>query len=209
MGSGCSGHGPPSRGLSDPKRSSDRTEREARGEKREGLIWAATGHRPDRLGGYDDGTLERYVAHACRFLVEAMPAKVIVGMALGWDTAVALACVRRGVPFAAAVPFEGQELAWPSDAQARYRTLLRWASEVTIVSRIAPEHQDRTWWIGGVMHARNRWMVDRCQAVVALWDGAPKGGTANCIAYAKSVGRPVVNLWDRRDLPLDGCISYR
>lgn len=37
---------------------------------------------------------------------------------------------------------------------------------------------------------RNQWMVDRADAVLAVWDGSP-GGTANCVNYARKVGKPI------------------
>lgn len=156
-----------------------------------GLIWAATGHRPDKLKGYDDGTLERYTALACRFFMWVQPAKVISGMALGWDTAVALAAIRCNIPLIAAIPFEGQELRWPLHMQARYRTIRNWSTDIAIVSP------------GGFsvrsMQARNEWMVDRCDWLAAMWDGS-HGGTFNCIEYAtrRNPSRPIINLWDKR-----------
>ena len=44
------------------------------------------------------------------------------------------------------------------------------------------------------MQKRNEWMADKATRIVALWDGSP-GGTANCIAYASKIGRPIDNLW--------------
>lgn len=112
----------------------------------------------------------------------------ISGMALGWDTAWAVAAIRLGVPLIAAVPFDGQESRWPAESQRRFRSILEHAREVHVVSA------------GGyspaAMHARNRWMVDRCDLLCALWNGS-SGGTAGCVAYARSVGRRTENLWQR------------
>jgi nucleoside 2-deoxyribosyltransferase len=41
------------------------------------------------------------------------------------------------------------------------------------------------------MQDRNIWMVDHCDALIAVWDGT-SGGTANCVGYAKRVGKPIV-----------------
>jgi uncharacterized phage-like protein YoqJ len=131
----------------------------------------------------------KLVVLACKFLIEHKPCRMISGMALGWDTAMAEACIRCNVPFAAAVPFEGQEKQWPESAQARYRTLLQWAECVQIVTP-GKDH--------GVFafHVRNMWMVDSTDAVIALWDGSAKGGTAHCVDYARRTRKPVLNLWD-------------
>lgn len=41
------------------------------------------------------------------------------------------------------------------------------------------------------MQARNEWMIDNSNAVIAVWDGSP-GGTANNIKYAEAKERPVL-----------------
>jgi uncharacterized phage-like protein YoqJ len=41
------------------------------------------------------------------------------------------------------------------------------------------------------MQDRNIWMVDHCDALIAVWDGT-SGGTANCVRYAQKVGKPIV-----------------
>jgi uncharacterized phage-like protein YoqJ len=155
-----------------------------------GLTWAATGHRPHRLGGYDGDVLDRYIAVAIQFLISFTPYRVFIGMALGWDTAMAYACIDQNVPFVAAIPFEGQEKSWPHKDQERYRMFLSMAAEKHIIS---PGGYN-----AGAMFVRNRWMVDRCQAVAAMWDGKSDGGTVHCIEYAQSKNVPVVNLWDPR-----------
>lgn len=153
------------------------------------MIWAATGHRPDRLGGYGADIEGRLIAIAEQWITEAEPAKVIIGMALGWDQAVGKACLTRGVPYVAAVPFIGQANKWPPESQAGYWRLLDKASSIVTISD-GP-------YTSKAMQLRNRWMVDNCESVVALWDGFLGSGTANCIEYALKKRRPIVNLWSR------------
>ncbi len=147
-----------------------------------------TGHRPNKLGGFDYRITNRLYHVALEALMEHWPAEVITGMALGWDQAIAEAALTLKIPFIAAIPFEGQERLWPPAAQDRFRSLrLKAASEV-IVS------------LGGYevakMHTRNEWMVDRSVGVIALWDGS-SGGTGGCVQYAKLTGKPVFNVWDK------------
>lgn len=147
---------------------------------------AATGHRPDKLGGY-----ARLVEDALRNLALDVlqcerPDAAISGMALGWDTAFAEAAVTLAIPLIAAVPFAGQESRWPPASQVRYRNLIAQASRVVIVC----EGGYAPW----AMQKRNGWMVDNCGRLFALWDGTT-GGTANCVAYARCVGRETLNLW--------------
>ena len=40
-------------------------------------------------------------------------------------------------------------------------------------------------------HARNEYMVDHAQTVVAFWNKVPKGGTYACMSYARKQGKPV------------------
>jgi hypothetical protein len=177
----------------------------ARGE----YLIAVTGHRPDKLGGYGPPTpLRRWVRRELRGTMQLLggsffqdpplkPLAVISGMALGVDQDWAEIAVRLGVPFIAAVPFEGQERKWRPEQQKYYRELLAKAREVVVVSP------------GGysieAMHARNRWMVHACNALVSVWDGSP-GGTGSCVNYATweagkgSWGGPHLRI-DPRDYP--------
>lgn len=154
-------------------------------------ILAATGHRPDKLGGYGPDVFESLVNLATGYFVlaksaGAAPDGVISGMALGWDMAWAEAAYRSGLPFVAAVPFEGQERLWPDSSKRQHADLLKRAAQVVVVCPGGYDPQK--------MQTRNRWMVDHADGLVALWDGS-SGGTANCVKYAQRIGRPVVNLW--------------
>lgn len=150
------------------------------------MILAGTGHRPNKLGGYYAQAEEDLRWFATRFLKDGPATHVVTGMAQGWDTALAVACVRLCIPFTAAVPFDGQDARWPSGVRDLYAKLLAQASRVVVCSPggYSPK----------AMQIRNEWMVDNCDQVVALWNGTP-GGTSNCVRYCESVGRSWVNLW--------------
>lgn len=151
------------------------------------MILSFTGHRPEKLGGYEDAVKRRLCLFAHRIIARAQPSCVISGMALGWDQAVAEAALLAGVPVTVAVPFEGQELKWPPRSQAVYRELL--AASRSIVYVCDPGYAP---W---KMQRRNEWMVDNSDALVALWDGSD-GGTANCVNYAIRKNKPWTNLWE-------------
>jgi uncharacterized phage-like protein YoqJ len=150
------------------------------------LILAGTGHRPDKLGGYSPAISARLVDLARAALLKYQPGEVVSGMALGWDTALALAAVELGIPLTAAVPFEGQERRWRPEQQELFHAILARATTVIIVSP------------GGYaawkMQVRNEWMVDRATGVLALWNGI-SGGTGNCVEYARRRQVKVLNLW--------------
>lgn len=149
-------------------------------------VIAGTGHRPEKLGGHSDRVHGRLVDLARAALLHYRPSKVISGMALGWDTALAEAALELGIPLVAAVPFAGQELRWPATSQKRYRDILGRAEEVVIVS----PGSYAVW----KMQTRNEWMVDHCDKLLTLWDGS-EGGTGNCVAYARRVQREMGHLW--------------
>jgi uncharacterized phage-like protein YoqJ len=156
------------------------------------MILAGTGHRPDKLGGYGRELQAALTGFATVVLTHRRPSGVISGMALGWDQALAIAAIRAGIPFVAAIPFEGQEKRWPSDARAVYSALLAAASAVHIVcERWEVEGEGIPW----AMQERNKWMVDNSGGVLALWNGDRKGGTFNCVQYAKEGRREIINVW--------------
>jgi len=148
------------------------------------MIVAFTGHRPDKLGGYKlpNDTYIRVCQKIDTTLKEFKPEKVITGMALGIDQWAASIAHKLHIPFLAAIPFEGQENAWPESSRKIYRILRKLVTEEVIVSQ------------GGYsadkMQVRNIWMVDNCDKLIAVWDGT-KGGTGNCIEYAKSVKKDI------------------
>lgn len=160
-------------------------------------VVAVTGHRPDRLGpgGYKEETLFE-LAQLASAELQALKSVdwVHTGMALGWDTAMALACVDLGIEYTAAIPFPGQERMWPASSQGLYRSLLEQAARIEYVSTWEEAQAS----IGAAMHKRNQWMVDHCDTVLALFGGTP-GGTAGCVDYAKKAGKPVINCWSKWD----------
>lgn len=153
-----------------------------------GKVVTATGHRPHKLGGYAEVVDWRLMKLARAVLDKSKPARVISGMALGWDQAIAFVGITLGIPVTAAIPFEGQESIWPESKQSRYHAILKKCESVQIVS--PGEYGAHK------MYIRNCWMVDRADVVLALWDGTP-GGTANCIDYTlENSHAPIVNVWD-------------
>ncbi len=149
------------------------------------MIVSFTGHRPDKLGGYN--LPNPTYLHVCRQIDKTLrdlkPEKVISGMALGVDQWAANIAIQLGIPFIAAVPFAGQEKAWPQQSQKVFSKLLGKAAEVVIVSEGS--------YSAHKMQIRNEWMVDRADKVIAIWDGTP-GGTGNCVTYAKSKNKEII-----------------
>lgn len=142
-----------------------------------------TGHRPDKLGGYGSSNLMLAVRAAMRDkLIELKPEVVITGMALGVDQLAAQLCVDLRIPFWAYLPCEGQDRLWLPESRTQYQYLLGLASRIVLVTPGPYE----PW----KMQARNMRMVDDGDEGLGVFDGS-KGGTYNCITYAKSRAKPL------------------
>jgi len=162
-----------------------------------------TGHRPDKLPW---GEQER--DPRCLELKERLTAALeqahgagfrhfICGMAQGADLYFAEAVLalrerRPDVTLEAARPCETQADGWPEDARRRYFTILDRCDYETLVQHT----YDR-----GCMMRRNRYMVDRSAHIIAVYDGVPKGGTAQTLAYALRRGLTTHILTIEEDAP--------
>lgn len=172
------------------------------------MILSATGHRPDKLGGYSPKVSDAIFCTAFHGLQSIAPSEVITGMAIGWDMAVAEAAYLLGIPFKAYVPFEGQESKWPRASQTLYGNLLYKAAEVVICCDGG--------YAGWKMQRRNTMMMDDGDEVFALYNGDETGGTHNAIVYANGKGMKIHNQWeqwlmhsgykDPRGEPRDGAV---
>jgi uncharacterized phage-like protein YoqJ len=157
-----------------------------------GLTLAFTGHRPPKLSGYLPEVDHCLFQLAYHVLTHCKPDKVISGMALGWDMAVAQAAITMGIHTIAAVPFVNQQAKWPEHSQNRYAAILKKCSKVIVVT----EGPYAAW----KMQTRNVWMVENSHKLCALWDGT-EGGTGNCITAAfkkmdKDPEYSIFNVWD-------------
>jgi predicted Rossmann fold nucleotide-binding protein DprA/Smf involved in DNA uptake len=144
-------------------------------------VIAGTGHRPDRLGiDYSEASnrLLRDFARDELAKLEGITG-VISGMATGWDQALA----------EAAVPVLGMESRWPPDGRARFHEILTRAARIEYV----PGGEPANW----KFLARDRWMVDNADGLLALYDGGDaKSGTGYTVTYAEGQGKPVINVWE-------------
>lgn len=150
------------------------------------MIVAFTGHRPDKLGGYKlpNPTYIKICQKLDKVLRELKPSKALSGMALGIDQWAANVCVKLEIPFVAVIPFVGQEKMWPADSQRIYNNLLTKAAEKVIVSEGG--------YSAAKMQIRNQYLVDNCDLLIAVYNGDKTGGTANCINYAKEIGKKIL-----------------
>lgn len=150
-------------------------------------VYAVTGHRPGNFGRLGEFNHEEKLFNfAMKSIAELKPQEVLTGMAIGWDMAVADACLFLNVPYVTAIPFEGQEAKWSTEQKERYFFIRKFAKKELIFG---------THFASNLYFMRNHWLVDNCDELLAMWDGHPKGGTYRTVEYAKKQGRPTKNLW--------------
>lgn len=153
------------------------------------MIYAATGHRLEALGGYDPNIYKMLVEFAVNVLPSFNLETGISGLAIGWDQAFAEGCIQLGIPLIAAVPFKDQANRWPKETKDRHQNILNSAKEVVVVSD--GEYANHKFF------ERDKWMCDKSNALISLWNGCEFGGTWGTIKYAKKTNKPWTNLWSQ------------
>ncbi|WP_341531391.1 SLOG family protein (plasmid) [Nostoc sp. UHCC 0302] len=157
-------------------------------------IIAGTGHRPEKLGGHNEEVFIRLIA-LCKVSLQKMQAtEVISGMALGFDQAHEEAAIELQIPLIAAVPFKGQDDKWQPQDKERYEHILFQTSSIIYVDLLEEYSASSSGYSSEKMYKRNQYMVDHCDEVLALFNGAASG-TGNCVNYAESLGKPIFNVW--------------
>ncbi len=153
---------------------------------------AFTGHRPSRLPwGYDETAkgcvrLKAALATQIAALVDSGITDFLSGMAQGIDQICAeLVLAQREKNPALKLPCMGQDAKWPDSARKRYRSIIQRADSRFYVSR---EYHE------GCMLERDRFLVERADCLLAVYDGKQRGGTAMTVRYAKKLGREIIVL---------------
>ena len=154
-----------------------------------------TGHRPEHLSW---GHNEEHPAclDFCQRLTRAIEEMMQMGcvnfycgMAQGVDIYAAQivlglreAYPEKGLKLIAVCPHANQAIRWGAKDKQLHQLLLNLADEVVIIEQ---EYSP------ACFHRRNRYMVDRCNYVIAGYDGISKGGTSSTVAYAKRKGKQI------------------
>lgn len=153
-----------------------------------------TGYRPEKLGffGEDDPLFIDFITRLHQKisgLIDEGANIFISGMALGSDTLCAetvleLKKEHPNIKLIAAIPCADQADHWSEKQQAHYRELLEKCDERVVLSNR---------YYNGCMQNRNRYLVDNCDVLLAIYDGKP-GGTKNTVNYAARKNRKIILL---------------
>ena len=158
-------------------------------------ICCFTGHRPEKLPwGTDESdprcaALKRRLDDVIRTAYEEGMRHFICGMARGSDLycaelVLALRQEKGDVVLEAAIPCLSQASGWPREDRARWQAILDACDLETVV-------QEQ--YTPGCMQRRNRYMVDHCALVIAVYDGTA-GGTRQTLQYAMKKGVPFIDI---------------
>lgn len=118
------------------------------------------------------------------------PRHLFTSLAAGADQLVARTVLQEGGSLHAIVPSVGYEGTLDGADRRSYDELLAKADDVTRLDFQQPSEQ--AYWAAG------KEVVDRCEVLVAIWDGQPArglGGTADVVNYAKRRGKDVHVIW--------------
>jgi hypothetical protein len=139
--------------------------------------------------------LRAAVEEALDRIEEAFPEAslmIVSPLAEGADRLVAEAALERGMTLIAPLPFAREEYMTDfetDESKREFQTLLDQADEV-IKLPPTPERNDAYAQVG-------EWVLERSDAIIALWDGQPaqgKGGTADVAQRALERDMPVLHI---------------
>ena len=163
--------------------------------RRNGKTVCFTGHRPDKLGGYDENKpiikwVKKELEEAIDKAIEAGFTTFISGGALGVDQWAAEIIIEKkekypNIKLVIAKPFPSQGRKWPASSRKRFHKICESADVVVDVS---PDPYTRE-----KMMRRNQWMVNKSDMVIAVWDGSA-GGTADAVDKAIEAGKPIYRI---------------
>lgn len=141
-----------------------------------------TGHRPERLEDHEDAVKELI----SEGLQHYGATRLFQGMAAGVDLWSAKEAWKLKIPYVAVRPWAGHS---PRIADAvEYNKVLKHADYIVETNK-SLEYPGLVCY-----HTRNEFIVDNVNAMIAVWDGKPYGGTYSCIMYAWKKAIPVLRI---------------
>lgn len=156
-------------------------------------ICAVTGHRPKGFPwNYRDSNCVHHkkylknLENTVRELIDDEFDYFISGGAIGADQDFAeivlkLKKLYPHIRLEIAIPCTDQDLKWRENDKERYKLILKQADFVNILS---------TAYTPNCMQARNKYMADKCDLLLVVWNGQKCGGTYNTFIYAKGKNKP-------------------
>lgn len=136
---------------------------------------ALTGHRPNRLQKQ-----ESYIEHWIKATLEEFNdiEEVYCGMAQGADQIFAEVAIGMNIPVICCYPYRRKKF-HPNE-----QAIIDKAKEVRFICE--KYTNSSVYWV------RDKYMVDNCDVLLAVFDGKEVGGTWLTVDYARKIGKPVL-----------------
>jgi uncharacterized phage-like protein YoqJ len=139
----------------------------------DGRLVVVAGHRPPRLGGYDENPVAATVR---RRLAEILAAKrelhadlhVLTGLGLGAEQLGAEAAAAAGVPYTAVLAFPAFHAPWSAVAKERFTALLRGAAGEVVLQKDVPDTKQKA---GAALGRRDAFLARSADEAIVVWDG--------------------------------------
>ncbi len=155
-----------------------------------------TGHRPQSfVFGFNEQhpdciQIKQDLQEEIQRLIGAGTNHFLCGMAQGVDTWAAeivlyFKQIYPNIHLTAVIPCPDQPKKWSLKSVERYHKILAACDHQIMIS---------PFYYRGCMHARNKYMVDHADIVLAIYNNAGSGGTASTILYAKKQNKTVIEL---------------
>ena len=149
-----------------------------------------TGHRPSDLGT-TPAVAKSALRKAINDAIQHGATTFITGGAIGVDTYAAQLVIEAkatnpNIKLYIAVPFRGFTKYWSNTQRAEYADTVRKSDGFKVICDTPSKH---------AYHARNHFMVDRADLVIAYWSGKRSGGTYATVQYAQQTHTKVINCY--------------
>ncbi|WP_342532698.1 SLOG family protein [Lysinibacillus sp. FSL K6-0057] len=153
-----------------------------------------TGHRPNKLNGYNPKDNSELLFKLRDIIIDHIENKEVVtfisGMALGvdmWASRIVLKLKETypHIRLLCAIPCDKQYSKWFESSIKEYHDICAKADEIYYVSKEPYNNY--------CMFNRDKWMVDRSDFVIGVYDGS-KSGTGHTINYARKLEKEIITL---------------
>lgn len=149
-----------------------------------------TGHRPSDLGT-TPAIAKSALRKAIYSAIQQGATTFITGGAIGVDTYAAQIVINAktvypNIKLYIAVPFRGFTKYWTDTQRDEFADTIRKCDGFKVICDKPSKY---------AYHARNRFMVDHADLVIAYWSGKHSGGTYATVQYAQQTGTKIVNCY--------------
>ena len=134
---------------------------------------AITGHRPGRIAGQEQN-IKEWIKN---YLTGVDCTEAYSGMAMGTDQIFAKVVEDMNIPLICCYPYKRNSF-HPVEQDINAK-----AKDVRFISE---QYSKKAYWI------RDKYMVDNCDVLLAVFDGKKEGGTWITVDYAQRIGKPIV-----------------